>query len=74
MAAPEQKSVVLAPSFKLALLSVIGLTLLSLVVMVVMAITNAENDASKDLLTTCSTTFKMGFGAVVGLLGGKLSN
>jgi len=30
-----------------------------------------KGDASKSLVDTCATAFKMGFGAIIGLNGGK---
>jgi hypothetical protein len=61
------------PRFKLVFFSVLGLTVLSLVVSFVLV--TRDGNSSEDtrrLIETCSTAFKMGFGAVVGLLGGSL--
>jgi hypothetical protein len=62
---------VLDPAFKLVLLIVSIGTFSLLLVMIVLAATDASNDASKNLFETSSTMFKVGFGAIVGLLGGK---
>lgn len=59
------------PHFKLILLAVLVLTLISLLVMCVVAATGSDSEASKNVLDTTSTTFKMGFGAIIGLVGGK---
>jgi hypothetical protein len=61
----------LAPSAMLVLLIVVSLTVLSLLVMAGVAVAGVTNDASKTLVDTCATAFKMGFGAVIGLTGGK---
>lgn len=63
----------LSPHFKWAYLGVLGLTLLSLLVVVSLVLTFGENmpPHAEAVLETCSTTWKMGFGAFVGLLGGK---
>jgi hypothetical protein len=58
--------------FKLVFLCMIGLTLLSLAVTLFLLIRfNAPSEDVKRFIETCSTTWKMGFGAVVGLFGGK---
>jgi uncharacterized membrane protein (Fun14 family) len=53
------------------LLIVVGLTVLVLLVMTGIAVAGINNDASKSLVDTCETAFKMGFGAIIGLNGGK---
>jgi hypothetical protein len=50
-----------------------ALTILSLVVAFVLALNVPEPSGTVErLIETCSTTWKMGFGAVIGLLGGKV--
>jgi hypothetical protein len=71
MGTPESRAVPLDPGFKLVLLIVTVLTATAFLGMVVLAITGATNAASKDLFGVCSDAFKIGFGAIVGLLGGK---
>ncbi|MGH3429026.1 MAG: hypothetical protein ACRD4E_03430 [Bryobacteraceae bacterium] len=61
----------LDPTFKIALVIVLGIVLLSLLIMAVLAILGAHNTDSGKLFTLCSDVFKLGFGAIVGLLGGK---
>ncbi|WP_328997808.1 hypothetical protein OHA18_25480 [Kribbella sp. NBC_00709] len=60
------------PVFKLVFLTVLGLTVAALIlnVVLVMAI-DQPNDQAKSLIETCSTIVKAGFGAIVGLIGGK---
>jgi hypothetical protein len=65
------ESTVLDPFFKLVLLIVTGLTVGAFLIMVALAFTDATNAPSKDLFKVCSDAFKVGFGAIVGLLGGK---
>jgi hypothetical protein len=65
--------VTLNPAFKLVFCSVLGLTVLSLGVSVYFALAydSPPSEEVKRLIETCSTTWKMGFGAIVGLIGGK---
>lgn len=67
-----QVQITLSPAFKLILLSVLGVTVLSLVVSLWLAL-SYENppDHVKALLTTCTHAFSGGVGALFGLLGGK---
>lgn len=62
----------LSPVFKLIFLSVLGITLLAFAVNVVLVLAIADpSDEATGLLETCSTITKLGFGAMVGLIGGK---
>ena len=67
----SQKEV--SPRFKWAYLGVLGLTLASLVTNIALILAFGQDlpPYAEALLETCSTTWKMGFGAFVGLLGGK---
>ena len=62
----------LTPTFKLVFLSVLSITLISLVLnlILVLVLDHPSNEA-KNLMETCSTIVKAGFGAIVGLIGGK---
>ncbi len=64
-------TVEMSPAFKLIFFSVLGLTILSLAACIALAISARQTDAIKNLIETTSTTWKMGFGAIIGLLGGK---
>ena len=70
---PPAAAIVLAPSFKLILLAILFLTVLSLVISVFLSFQKELSEQGKNLFETCSTTWKMGFGAMVGLIGGKVT-
>ena len=74
-AAPSEEPVELTrvtPVFKLVFLTVLGLTVLSFATNVILVIALKEpNEQAKGLIDTCSTITKAGFGAIVGLIGGK---
>lgn len=61
----------ISPVFKLVFLTVLALTVLSLVAAVFLSFIDPPTEERSRLIETCSTTWKMGFGAVVGLIGGK---
>jgi len=47
------------------------MTVLALVLNVLLALFGSDTDQVRAAAETCSTTYKMGFGAIVGLIGGK---
>ncbi len=61
------------PSFsRLIFFGVLTLTVLSLIVQVItITCYTGKIDNIKDFMDTYSTTWKMGFGAIIGLLGGR---
>jgi hypothetical protein len=62
----------LTPLFKLVFLTVTGLTVLAFAVnMVLVLVMNEPSAEAKSFLELCSTISKMGFAAIVGLVGGK---
>ena len=63
--------ITLSPAFKLVVAIVTGLTVLSLAVSIFLALYQQKSDQINSLIETCSTTYKLGFGALVGLIGGK---
>jgi hypothetical protein len=68
--------VTLTPTFKLVFLGLLALTVLSLLVACPIALllsqqVHRENVQLKLIFDTCITTFKLGFGAILGLMGGK---
>ena len=57
--------------FLLIFWAVLCLTALSLAVSLYLATVANATEEARRLTETCSTTWKLGFGAVVGLIGGK---
>lgn len=68
---PADKTVVIAPAFKLVLWVVVGLSLLSYGASICLALFAPPTDQTKNLIEAGSTIYKMGCGAVIGLIGGK---
>lgn len=60
-----------APHFKLIFSTVVALTVLALFLNVLLAVFGSYSDQVRAVAETCSTTYKMGFGAIVGLFGGR---
>ena len=58
----------LTPRFKLVFLTLVALTLLALGLSVLLAVIGGDSDQIRTASETCSTTYKMGFGAIVGLM------
>lgn len=64
--------ITISPVFKLVFLTVTGLTLLSIITSILMCVfIDNPSGIQLDLITTCSGTWKMGFAAILGLIGGK---
>jgi hypothetical protein len=57
--------------FRLIFFAVVGLTVLALVVNVLLSVLPDDSPQVAAVAETCSTTYKMGFGAIVGLIGGR---
>ncbi len=66
------KSVTIAPAFKLVLFIVLGLSVLSYVGSVLLAVLAKPTDQTNNLIEAGSTIYKIGCGAIIGLLGGKV--
>ena len=58
-------------SYKTVFWVVVLLTLASLAASVFLATYPQQTDALKEVVATCNSTWKMGFGGVLGLLAGK---
>jgi len=57
--------------FKWVFITVVSLTSVSLITSLVLSFTASPSQLQVSLFETCTTTWKMGFGAIVGLIGGK---
>jgi hypothetical protein len=58
-------------SFKTVFWVVVLLTVASLVAAVFLATYPQQSDALREVVATCNSTWKMGFGGILGLLAGK---
>ncbi|WP_158713464.1 hypothetical protein OG223_24390 [Streptomyces sp. NBC_01478] len=63
----------LTPRFKLIFSTVAALTALALILNVLLAAFGGDSEQVKGAVEACSTTYMMGFGAIVGLIGGKVA-
>lgn len=75
---PMPATLTLTPAFKLVLVAVVGITVLSILIACPLALYQIRSHAelppgslASVLFDTCISTFKLGFGAIIGLLGGK---
>jgi len=57
--------------FKWVFITVASLTFISLITSVVLSFSPSPSQLQVSLFETCTTTWKMGFGAIVGLIGGR---
>ncbi|HYR82695.1 MAG TPA: hypothetical protein VE422_01300 [Terriglobia bacterium] len=64
-------TVTLSPIFKMVFLSVLGITVLAMFITCALVAVHNETDQGKALFELFASVTKMGFGAMVGLLGGK---
>jgi hypothetical protein len=64
-------TVTLSPVFKLVFIAVLSITILSMFVTCFLVALHNDTDQGKALFELCASICKMGFGAMVGLLGGK---
>lgn len=55
------------------LFATFALTLVSLLVCIGLAISGIDSERAANLFELCATTWKLGFGAFIGLIGGKYS-
>lgn len=74
---PPVGTIQLTPAFKLIFVTVVVLTLFSLVGVFILVFAAPPGDKLPDrfaqALAMCSTTFQLGFGAIIGLIGGKVT-
>jgi len=67
-------AITLTPAFKLIFLSVMFLTIvfLSISCFMTLAVAHPQSEEVRSLGDKCATAWQMGFGAIVGLIGGKV--
>ncbi|WP_426504306.1 hypothetical protein ACPPVO_42950 [Dactylosporangium sp. McL0621] len=63
----------LTSRFKLIFSTVTALTVLALILSVLLAALGGDSEQVTAAAEACSTTYKMGFGAIVGLIGGRVA-
>lgn len=61
------------PHFKLIFSTVAALTVLAMILNVLLAALGSESEQVRAAAEACSTTYKMGFGAIVGLIGSRVT-
>jgi hypothetical protein len=64
----------ISPRFKLLFLSTFGITLLSMLGMVLLPFFASESHDPAAAAETCATVFKMGVGVLFGLISGKATD
>jgi hypothetical protein len=57
--------------FELVFATVVGLTLIALLLSVLLALAGGDSEQAARAAEACTTTYKMGFGAIVGLICGR---
>ena len=67
----KNKIVSISPKFKLIFIADVILAVLSLIIAFAISFYHEPTDLQKSLFDTCSTTWKIGFGVLIGLIGGK---
>jgi hypothetical protein len=70
---PIVKITDITPRFKLVFTTVLAITILCLVLNLLVVLMAPNGSQAASLADTCSTAFKLGFGAIVGLVGGKVT-
>jgi hypothetical protein len=73
---PSVITLTLTPTFKLVFLAVLGITVLAMILGCSLAMVGFGAKGRPDpnltaAMQACITTWKLGFGAIIGLLGGK---
>lgn len=63
----------ISPSFKLIFAAVFTITVVCLLINLFIVLVAPDSAGAQSLADTCSTAFKLGFGAMVGLVGGKVT-
>jgi hypothetical protein len=68
---PTVLTIPLSPVFKMIFVSILGLTVLCLGIACSLVALEKTSGEGKVLFELCATAFKLGFGAIIGLVGGK---
>lgn len=63
----------MTPRFKLIFSTVTALTVMALILNVLLAAFGGDSEQVQAAAEACSTTYMMGFGAIVGLIGGQVA-
>ena len=71
LAKKDNDGILLSPKFKLVFLTASAFTLLSFIGMFICAVCERDHPLLGTLFSTFETTWKIGFGAIIGLIGGK---
>jgi hypothetical protein len=69
----DNNGILLSPKFKLVFLTASVFTLLSFIGTFVCAVWDKDHPMLGTLFSTLETTWKIGFGAIIGLIGGKVA-
>ena len=72
--ASGSETVRVGPAFKLSLVAAFSLTLLCLLIRVALAVWAEPSEDVADAARLTADGFKIGFGAIVGLIGGKTAS
>ncbi len=70
---PNPKTTSISVKFKLSFIAATTFTFLCFFVAIVLSFIDNPNDFQRELFTTCNQMWKVGFGIIVGLLGGKVA-
>lgn len=68
-----KNSVLINPGFRWLVRAAVGLSLLAFIVMIVLSFQTGMSETQERLFDICDDTWKIGFAAIIGLIGGKIS-
>lgn len=73
MPPPANDQISMQLPFRWIFLTVLGLTLISFVVMIYLSSCDPLTEPQKQVFASCDFVWKAGFGAIIGLFGGKVT-